>query len=57
MFTEALIYFVTAFFVVAGLSIALAATGVAMLVRDRRAQRATVTALPTLGTAVGQEAA
>jgi len=57
MFTEALSYFITAFFALAGVSIALAAVGVVLLVRAGRAAEAPVTTLPTFETAAGQEAA
>lgn len=57
MFTEALTYFLIAFFTVAAVGVALAGTGLVLLVRDNRALRADVTALPQPATAAGQEAA
>ena len=56
MFTEAFTYFITAFFAVTSLGVALAALGIALMVRERRAPLADVTVLRP-ATAAGQEAA
>ena len=56
MFTEALTYFITAFLAVTAVGIALAATGVALIVRERRTPLADVTELRPESVA-GQEAA
>ena len=56
MFTEALTYFITAFFAITAVGVALAAAGIALMVRERRAPLADVTVLRP-ETAAGQEAA